>query len=1137
MPTLRASSLYRDSGVGGLTVKSGMINRLPKEKCDHCSKVISLGLPHFECYNCTRILHAKCFKASKAEVVNDNFYCTHCKHSISKKYNPFKLMTDPELNECDPCLQKIADILESCRSYSINDMNTLIKPYFENNCSMIFQNIDGNRTNFDAFSVELDRISQKFQVIGLAETNVGTDESDVYQIEGYNCFYQDKHINKIKGTGVALYLTNKLNGVVNDDLSWVSKNLESLFITIQHDEPVHVGVLYRPPSGDSVEALNEFKKIIELCPKNNTYILGDFNVNLHDESNKLFQDFENLILSSGLTPLISTQTHQKPGCKPTCIDNILSNNTEHSVCSGTIPTCISHHHAVFHLFQSSIISKDSHEPKHYQFYDYSTRNVGKFVNALERELTAQSPGDFDQFFSIFNDQLDTACKLDQPKYSKRTAKNNPWITSGLTVSIDRKHFLYDAWKKAEKEKCLHPSEKRQPNCDCANCKNEIACHTEFRAHRKLTTHLINCAKRKYLGGKINECIGDSRKTWQVINDVRGKKKRVIKPNFVIDNERIINRRVIANEFNKYFASIASNLNQSHTGNNPNSDSSSTPSFTDYLPKSTSSSVFLHDCDVAEITEIINELKNGKSSDIPIHVVKNSCQVIAPYLVNYFNKCLQEGHFPDELKTGRISPIYKKENEQLIENYRPVSTLPVFGKILEKLIYSRLYSFFTSKGIIHENQFGFRKGHSTSHALNYSVEHIESLLRNKQHVLGVFIDLSKAFDTIDHRKLITKLNNYGIRGNALKLISSYLTNRKQYVSVLDVKSNELPVEFGVPQGSVLGPLLFILYINDICKLTDKGKFVLFADDTNIFVAADSREKAYDMANEVLLVVSHYMKVNLLHINVKKCCYMYFSPSKRSKNGLDDELNDQNLSINSEIIKRVNQTKFLGVIIDDKLTWKPHILSLNKKLRSACGRICQIRKCLPESLYKLIYHSLFESHLGYAISVWGGISNNQLKPLFITQKKCIRILFGDHESYIDKFMTCARTRPYHFQRLGSKFYAKESTKPLFTKHEILAAENLYRHRCLMELFKILKSRTPISLFSLFSISNRKDNLLITPCPTSQFMYKSAWLWNEFRKVSHLNFTSSCSSVKNFLKQSLLSVQNRYGADWCNNNFTEF
>jgi hypothetical protein len=152
---------------------------------------------------------------------------------------------------------------------------------------------------------------------------------------------------------------------------------------------------------------------------------------------------------------------------------------------------------------------------------------------------------------------------------------------------------------------------------------------------------------------------------------------------VIDNERIVNRRVIANEFSIYFVLIASNLNQANSDDNPNS--SSTLSFTNYWPKSTTSSVFLHNCDVAEITEVINELKNGKSSDIPIHVVKNPCQVIAPYLVNYFDKCLQEGHFPDELKTRRISSIYKKENEQPIENYWPVSTLPVFCKILEKLM--------------------------------------------------------------------------------------------------------------------------------------------------------------------------------------------------------------------------------------------------------------------------------------------------------------------------------------------------------------------------------------------------------------------------------------------------------------------
>ena len=437
---------------------------------------------------------------------------------------------------------------------------------------------------------------------------------------------------------------------------------------------------------------------------------------------------------------------------------------------------------------------------------------------------------------------------------------------------------------------------------------------------------------------------------------------------MIDNERVNSRRVIANEFNKYFTSIASNLNDAYS--NDYLRINSLPSFTDYLPKSITSSIFLRDCDCNEIIEIIADLKNGKSSDIPIHVIKKSCTVITPYLVQYFNKCMQDGYFPCELKTGRISPIYKKDDEQLLENYRPVSTLPVFGKIFEKIIYSRLYSFLISKGIISENQFGFRKGHSTSNAINYSVEYIESLRAQKKHVLGVFIDLSKAFDTIDHRKLVTKLERYGIRGNASQLISSYLSNRKQYVNVLDTKSNELPVEFGVPQGSVLGPLLFILYINDICNISHDGKFVLFADDTSIFVAADSISQVYEIADKVLEAVCKYMEVNLLHINVKKCCYMYFSPFKRPKNDEASEIDTYSLNINSIIINRVSHTKFLGVTIDDKLSWKPHINMQNKKLRSIRGRIYRIKNILHESLYKQIYHSLFDSHLIYAISVLGG-----------------------------------------------------------------------------------------------------------------------------------------------------------------------
>ena len=494
-----------------------MISRLPKELCNHCQKSIRLGLPHFECFNCSKILHAKCFKPSLAEVINDNFYCMNCKQSIPRRYNPFKTMVDLDTHDSDPGLQQMCDILENCKSYSINDLNTSMKPNFKENLAMIFQNIDGNKTNFDSFNLELDRISDKFHVVGIAETNVGADESSVYNIEGYNCFYQDKHINKSKGSGVALYLTDSLNGVVNDELSWISNNLETLFITIQHNEPVHVGVIYRPPSGNASEALTELGRILELCPRRNLHLLGDYNIDLHNRKDKITEDFENLTLSLGLSPLISTSTHYKPGCKDSCIDNIFTNDIENTVCSGTIATCISHHHALFHILKSPLVSEEIPRQKYVQYYDYNNRNVDKFIDALNTELDNEPPEDFSQFFSVFNEELDKACKLDQPKRSKRTAKNNPWITPGLITAINKKHELHDLWTKAKKGKCLAPETQYLPDCLCSNCSLTRTRHQQFKCHRKSLTHLINCAKRKYTGEKINECKGDSKKTWQIIN--------------------------------------------------------------------------------------------------------------------------------------------------------------------------------------------------------------------------------------------------------------------------------------------------------------------------------------------------------------------------------------------------------------------------------------------------------------------------------------------------------------------------------------------------------------------------------------------------------------------------------------------
>ena len=673
-------------------------------------------------------------------------------------------------------------------------------------------------------------------------------------------------------------------------------------------------------------------------------------------------------------------------------------------------------------------------------------------------------------------------------------------------------------------------------------KGDVRLYNKFSDHRRSLKHVITMAKCHYYGKKINEHQGNLKKTWSVINELRGKRKTVIKPQFIINNVRITNRRIIANKFNNYFVSLASNMNNAvdETGNIA---IERLTTFTEFMSESIPGSIFLSDCTSEEIFQIISNLENGKSSDIPIRIIKRSSKLISPILERHFNHLMKVGEFPDELKSAKITPIYKKGNDELFENYRPVSTLPIFGKLFEKVMYERLYNFLISKKVLNTEQFGFRKGHSTSHALNYSVNYIENALNDKKHVIGIFIDLSKAFDTIDHAILLSKLEHYGIRGNAHRLLASYLTNRTQYTSVLNEKSGKASIRYGVPQGSILGPLLFLLYINDILNCSGLGKFVLFADDTNIFVKGENKSDTLKIANKVLDSMYRYMKSNKLHINYNKCCYMHFSPNRNHNNTVNSALEseEESLTINEIEIDEVVETKFLGVTIDNKLSWVPHINELTKKLKCNIGLLNRIKDFIPKSHHKTLYHTLFESHLTYGITVWGGVAENKLKSIFTAQKMCVRIMFGDKAAYLDKFKTCVRSRPYGSQMLGSKFYMKEHTKPLFNKYDILVAQHLYHYHTIINVFKILKNHTPVSLYSCFNFakSQRKQLTLITPRHSRNFVHTASSLWNIFKTTAPLNqirdFSVSTNWIKCQLKQWLFRLQKIGDAiEWDDENF---
>ena len=507
-------------------------------------------------------------------------------------------------------------------------------------------------------------------------------------------------------------------------------------------------------------------------------------------------------------------------------------------------------------------------------------------------------------------------------------------------------------------------------------------HIKYKKYRNILTSVLRNAEKLFYKKALSNCCNNSKKTWSILNNI-------IKGSTF---SNYLNTTLSADDFNLYFSNVGKNLAKdfnSNSGCNSNLH-------VHYLSSHNTNTFYLTPVTNSEIFNIIIHTNNKNSTEIyniNMSLIKQLNTELSPILCSLFNKSFNEGVFPDCFKIAKVIPLHKKGNKNILDNFRPISLLPQFSKNYEKLFKKRLLCFINKYNILNDNQFGFRQNYSTEDALHHLSETVCAELENTNNCAVLSIDLKKAFDTLDHNILINKLDNIGIRGLPKVLLSSYLSNRSQYVKLNGAISNMERISFGVPQGSVLGPLLFLIYINDMPNILKYFTPIIFADDTNLIFSSKSFDILQTNIQDDLYNLTHWIFSNKLTLNVKKTKVMLYNiRNSKSKKKLE-------LKVYNGIIEQVNHLSFLGIIIDDKCNWNYHINYIRSKLSRSIAIINKIKHKLPLQNRIQLYHSIFESHLNYCSSIWGSTFLSNIQSIIILQNRVIQNLFFSFNVDID------------------------------------------------------------------------------------------------------------------------------------------
>ncbi|MEE4247207.1 MAG: reverse transcriptase family protein [Kangiellaceae bacterium] len=569
-----------------------------------------------------------------------------------------------------------------------------------------------------------------------------------------------------------------------------------------------------------------------------------------------------------------------------------------------------------------------------------------------------------------------------------------------------------------------------------------------------------------------------------------------KDKILVNDEIISDKYLIASHFKDYFVNMGAELVDKIPPSEVNPLT--------FIHTNTPNSIIIEPATINEITNIVTSSENSSPGwdGISMKVFKRCLPAVMDPMLFVINLSLQQGVFPTELKLAKVIPVFKKGQEILICNYRPISVLPAISKILEKLMYSRLMSFIKRSNLLYSYQFGFRKNHGANMALITTVDRILQAHERGEIVIGLFLDFQKAFDTVDHEILLNKLSIYGMRGVAHKWLTSYLNQRNQQVLFFSGSSSNQTISHGVPQGSILGPLLFLLYVNDMANVSNLLFFILFADDTNVFISGRDLDSLIDVINAELTNLATWLKANKLSINYTKTQYIIFkTKNKRCQS-------TKAIMLDEHEILRVTSTRFLGVILNETLNWSEHINNIRNKISKGIGILCKACKVFDTTTCITLYNAFIYPYLSYCIEIWGATYPSQLATLITIQKKALRICTNSNY--------------------------RAHTDPLFSQHSILKLNQIYQLQTLMILYKHHSNRLPSPFQdfftkndSLHNVATRQSTWYSLPrlrltCSFHSIRYNGPKIWNSAlrNKILILPDDASISRIKKNLIRKFLS-----------------